>query len=856
MSAKDSAKARWIPTSPVASYLALRADLSACRRGEGGPEVCAALTAEMDTCLATLAAPLAGQRVAVVAVGGYGRGELCLQSDIDVLLLHGGRLSPGTAEAVFYPLWDAGLKVGHAVRSVKESLTAAHERLETLTALLDARLVAGEATLLTDFSTALGNDLRRGRVQLSAPLAQAEQVRRASEPYQLLEVDIKAGRGGLRALQALEWEWRRLLLSESSAYAPATKAELAAHATLLATRNALHAVSGRPYDLYAFDLRRPVATWLDLDPDPASRRLYQALRTVDALAGEYWSQLGGSRVLGRWAGVGTRGSGVVWRLSAVGGPRPETRDPTPTPLSPLTLAAATLDRPAGDRGFTPEERTYLRTAGGAVWDAADRQALLRLLAAGQHGWEAFSALETGGCLSRVLPEWRHVVAAPQHVPFHLHPVDVHLWRTVIELLTITRSGSDEPWCADVATELSSLDDALLAALLHDIGKGWPGDHSVIGAAAAAAVLSRTGFGPAMTGTITRIVRQHLLLPTIATRRDIDDPAVVLQVADLAGSLRALRILYLLAVADARATGPLVWSPWKASLVRSLFLRAAEVLAHRDSSAPPLVALPSILTAVQTALQDRIDRAVIVEHVEAMPPSYLTSFSVPELVRHLQLVVPPPQRGRVVVDVRAAVPAATVVVVAQDYPGLLAIISGVFALHNVSILEGRFYTRADGIVLDSFHVEDALGNMLDDRRWSRVREDMTRAIHGELALEQLLREKAYAYRHVNPHPASPVRGRGVEVAAVSLPVEVMVDVDGSDSLSVVEVHCGDRIGLLSDIARVLFEVGLDIRLAKIDTRGREVVDSFYVHAVDDESLRDPERRTMIAQQVRECLLAGR
>jgi [protein-PII] uridylyltransferase len=442
----------------------------------------------------------------------------------------------------------------------------------------------------------------------------------------------------------------------------------------------------------------------------------------------------------------------------------------------------------------------------------------------------FAALDELGWVARALPEWRHTVAAPQHVPFHLYPLDVHLWRTVQELLVISRPESGEPWCHEVARELKTLDDALLAALLHDIGKGWPGDHAVVGAEAAAAFCRRARFGPALTGAVTRAVRHHLLLPTVATRRDIDDPRVVTHVADQAGDPRTLRILFLLAVADARATGPAVWTPWKASLVRALFARAADELARRASAEKRSPLAERLLRELERAAVARFEPGLVREHVQAMPPSYLPSFEPRDVLRHLEAMTPPPEPGDVRVDVRPGTAATNVVVVAHDRPGLLAVLSGVFALHNVSVLDGRFFTRADGVVLDSFHVEDALGGSIDDRRWARLRADMARAVRGELPLEELLREKARAYRR----PGGDGR------------VEVLVDTAASEGFTVVEVHCADRVGLLHDIAHALFELGLDIRLAKVDTQGRDVVDTFYVRSLEGEPVRDPVRLAAIRQ----------
>lgn len=808
----------------LAPYLACRTALVSNRVGDGGLAVCQALTQAMDGCLTALFAPLAITNCALVAVGGYGRGELCLYSDIDVMLLHNGHLPAGAPERLFYPLWDAGLKVGHAVRSVPEACTAAGEHLETLTALLDARLVAGQSVLLDELFSELGKGLQRKRFSLHGPLAETERTKRTREPFQLLEVNLKNGRGGLRTLHALHWERRRSELVAAADTSVVAPEERDARATLLATRNALHAIAGRVHDSYTFDYRPAASAWLGLEPDSLGRRLYLAMRTVDARAADYWALDGPFTAPRRHPEGGL----------AHEGPHPG------FPASPLLAAEAALARPPDSAIFTPDEMAQIRAAHTTSWTAADRAALLRLLATGLRGWEVFQALVALGWVARVLPEWQHVVAAPQYVPFHLHPVDAHLWRTVTELVAITQPASDELWCPEVAQELGVLDEALLAALLHDIGKGWPGDHAVTGAAATATLLRRLGFGAALTTTVTTAVRHHLLLPTVATRRDIADPRVIAQVADQVGDLRTLRILYLLSVADARATGPTVWSAWKASLIRTLYARTTEELTRRltgtsGRSASEQEHVEELISAA-TGL---FDRETILETIPRMPPGYLATASAADLLDHLVAMVRPPGPDDVVVHVHATAPAVRVLVVATDRPGLLSTITGVFALHNVSVLDGHFYTRNDGVVVDIFHVQDALDNPLEESRWDRLRRDMSRAVHGELALADRLREKAHAYRRTVTAGGS---------------VDVIIEPDPADDTAVVEVHCPDRIGLLHQLARTLFELGLDIWLAKVDTQGGTVVDTFYVRTLDGAPIRGRASLAMLTQAVRERLLA--
>ncbi len=738
--------------SEVAEYLELRERLSAERAGDGGRGVCSALTQAMDEALQRLGGGFSG--VAVVALGGYGRGELCLRSDIDVMLLHGGRLPERAVRRILYPLWDAKLAVGHSVRSVKEAISAAGDDPATLMALLDARNVAGDPELVAALLRKVGDRLRKGKLDVGPALLAAEKARRAAEPYPVQDLEVKLGRGGLRARHAHHWRAQAARLAGHEPR-PAPPGLDAATDVLLATRNGLHAISGRAEDRFVFDLRAPVAEWLGLGVDEACRRLYHAARTVD-LAG---------------AGPGEPGA-----------------------------------------------------------------ELLDLVRAGAGGWDRFERLRALGWVERELPEWSHVVAAPQHVPFHAHPVDAHLWRTAAEVITITQPGSGETWAPEVAADLGDLDAVLLAALLHDVGTGLGGDHSERGAALARTAVARLGLPPHRAERIARSVELHLLLPDIATRRDLDDPVVIAQAADLVGDLGLLRMLYLVAVADARATGPGMWTEWKASLVRTLFARTAAELARRQEETGPTTDRSRRLAELEAVALPRFERAVVRAHIRGMPAEYADTFDVAAIVRHLELVSSLPPDGQVRITAESDGPFSSVTVVGRNRPGLLAAVAGVFSLHNVSILDARLFTRADGAVLDTFRVEDSLGRPIPAERWEAVAAGVAGALAGELDLDREVAAKARAYRR----------------AGAAVPARVEHHPDASPGDTVLEVHCGDEIGRLYRIAHALTDLGLDVRLAKIDTRGEEVVDVFYVRRVDGAPVTERAELAIVTSRLAEDL----
>jgi [protein-PII] uridylyltransferase len=406
---------------------------------------------------------------------------------------------------------------------------------------------------------------------------------------------------------------------------------------------------------------------------------------------------------------------------------------------------------------------------------------------------------------------------------------------VEETLAIARRDSPEPPLAGVAAELDSLDDALLAALLHDIGKGWPGDHAVGGARAARAFCRRARFGPRTAATVARAIEHHLLLPTIATRRDLDDPTVIRDVADAAGDGRTLRVLYLLSVADARATGPAVWSPWKGALLRSLYERTDDELRRRERAVtpprPPFDPAPVIAAVGAVA-----GESVVTQHLASMPAGYTDAWTVDEIAQHVRLMWPAPSGEEVRLEVTRGGAADDLTLALEDRPGLLAVTSGVLALHNISVLGGRLSTRSDGVALQALHVVDALGHGVDDSRWQRVRHDIPRVLRDELDLEAALREKMHDYRR---HRLSRRR----------ITPRVVVDAHTSGRATLVEVHAEDRVGLLHTITRALFDLGLDIQVAKVDTLGREVVDVFYVRDLAGHPPRAQQQLADIEQGVR-------
>jgi [protein-PII] uridylyltransferase len=776
----------------LASFLETRDDIAPRSETVAGLLRCHELTDALDEALVELAAETDGG-FAVVAVGGYGRREQVRHSDVDVMLLIPGG-GAESATRLLYPLWDAGLKVGHSVRTIEETNEAA-QNLETFTALLDSRFVGGDEQLFEEYQRALSRTVHSRQDWLAGELYESHRQLLAREPWQLQATDLKTGRGGLRHLQLIHWQRRAAQLAGCEPASETLSTELIeVRERILRTRHALHALTDRPTDTFRNDLAPRIAEWLGEETLDCARSLYQAMRLVDHRATEELVAPKPRSSPG-WQ---------FWRR-----PAPASAPATSTPVD-ATAAAATSDldelRAALRRAADPDEATLLETLPRSPW------------------------------LERLLPEWEALRARRHIAPFHIHPVDTHLLRAVAEAAYISRVDEDGSSTVEVAEQITDQDELLLATWLHDVGKGREEEHSTAGAVIAERFCARAGLDAATTQRLTSVVRHHLMLPNVATRRDIADPRVIREVADAAGDAATLNLLYLVAVADSRATGPDVWTAWKAQLMRSLYRRVYALL--EESGAEALDAEQAV-AAAQQQLAGRFSAERIAEHLERLEPGYLLSTHPDAIGEHLELI-----------DEAAATPSGIAVrrdhiggvdrvtIVCPDRPGLLQTIAGSLAAHQANVLGGVAYTRGDGLALDVWHVSDALGLRIDDRRWERILETIPAALEGDYPLDERLAEVRANY----PSPPS-------QIAPT-----VHLDNTASDSYSVLEVTAQDRSGLLHAITHALHELEIDIHLAKVDTLGPEVFDAFYIQRENGRRVEDLDEIERLEQHVLAALAA--
>ncbi len=830
-----------------------------------GSAWCRALTAAVDRALVDLSAPVVGEiGVTVAAVGGYGRRELVPGSDVDLLILHSGLDDDRLGELVktiVYPLWDVGLQVGYAVRDAGEAREHAREDLLSATAMLDARPLCGDVALLRRVRADVIADLRGDPEGFFLRLADADRVRRrAGSSAEALEPGLKSGAGSLRDVQSLRWAASALLgeptldalVSARYLGAPDRSRLARAYEQLLATRVALHLEVGagvdRPGapadDVLQLQVQQRVAERLGHrdgadDRDTAAHRLltdhYLAARTIDHIHRRAWVLLRADATEGRRR---TRTpqmvvdgfefvDGVVHIPDDVEIGAVDVDGVLFDPDLPMRLFAVLVELDA-----VLDRRTAMRVRRAVVardgepwpWTASGRRRFLAALWRGSAMLDALAELDDTGLLTSLLPEWEPLRGRAQRNPFHLYSLDRHAWHAAAELGDLVRT---EEWASSALERVHDRDAMLLGALLHDVGKAHGEPHSITGIPVARALAERLGVSRSTLDRIGSMVELHLLLPDVATKRDLAAIETAQAVAEAVPDAELLSCLHLLSAADGRATGPSAWSSWKASLIHSLVNKVRAVMERRDVDELDDGAVRTAEEAQRLAPSMGVDADVVRAHLRRLSPRYAATVDPRALVRHAGIA----EGGFEVGEVRTRVTPGDegedgvvefdrLDVVAMDSPGLFAKVAGVLALHGGSVVEAHAFTRDDDVAVDLFVVERP--QEIRGSWWAAIEGDIDEAVAGRLALRARVSRKA----------------RGEARRIEKLPdVATRIDVETSEdgAATVVEVHTMDRLGVLFEIVTALAELELNIVLAKIQTLGHEVVDVFYVRNAAGEAL---------------------
>ena len=710
------------------------------------------------------------KRVALVAVGGYGRGELAPFSDLDIMLIHDGAKNiDDLASKIWYPIWDSGLKLGHSVCTVKQATELAKSELDAATALLSVRLLAGDESLANELSIEGVKTWKAGASNRLPQLMQRVRDRQqdSGEVAFLLEPNLKEGYGGLRDIHALIWaEAAGVEISRSD-----RDALDAGRDVLMAVRVALHRHVGRAVEVMHLEDQDAVASLCGYrNADALVAALSNAGRSVSWVGDEVWARVASAKT--KPVADQLLAPGVILHLGEIH--LDETVDPATDPTLLLRVAAsaarhkARIDRPTLDRLAQSCPPMPSPWPVGAIDD------FVGLLLTAHDAIPVLEALDQRGLWVKVLPEWAPNRSKPQRNAYHRFTVDRHLWEATANAAT---------WADRVARP----DLLVLGALFHDIGKGYPGDHTEVGVAMVEKIGPRLGLNADDTQMLCAMVKHHLLLPDVATRRDLADSATIMMVADEVKTPLVLDLLHGLTEADSLATGTAAWGTWKAELVSDLVRRVHLVLGGAE---------------VEEAQWRLFPDAEVLE----MMAGGIVTFGLSD---------------------------DSVTVVSPDRPGTFSRVAGVLALHGLGVLGAQAHSDEQGMAASQFRVIVPSHGPIE---WQPIVQNLTRALNGELAIEARMAERAKTYR------------RKRRSAGELAPPRVTFFDEASSNATVIEVRAPDQHGILHRVTKAMAEVGLDIRHATVQTIGDEVVDAFYVRTSGGSKLTDKFHRQEVERAI--------
>ncbi len=797
------------------------------------------------------------ERLAVAAVGGYGRGEMNPASDVDVMFLYPWKASPyvqTVSERVLYALWDLGLEVGNAVRRISDAVKMAQQDLTVRTAFLDSRFIAGDHRLFDEYEQVIQKEVLYKDVAKFID-DKVRELRQRHEKFggsvYILEPNVKEGQGGLRDLHTALWiakakfKIRELKDLKIKGLMTDREYNLVDRSVdfLWQVRSDLHYRSGRKNDRLTFEHQESMAEALGFRGTKRSLAVERFMRAyyLRALTITEFAE----RIIAHCRRSPSRTRTIVGYLT-----QREVAPGFKVFNGELTVTSPTLfeDRPAAImEAFDLSARlnvplsSYLETLVRQSLeriDAAFRRdpevnaAFRRLLELKRGVGTALRAMNRLHVLGVYIPEFGRLLRKMQHDVYHVYTVDEHLLKAVDQLRTLQKGEYIErfPQLSAIADEIQRSDLLILGVFLHDIGKGHGHGHVPRGARIAVRVGTRMGYPLEDVEVLEFLALHHLTMSQLAQKRDLGDEKLIRGFARAMGSLERLRMLYLLTFADMRAVGPEVWTPWKGSLLQELYEKAAAVLDGRTAAiARPEERATATRGEAMAKLAGEFDDATRDAYFRSLPPRYVLINAPDEIAAHARVALR--QDGRPLATSLTHRPEQghwELVVSTVDVPGLFARIAGVLAGHNVNILSAQIHTRKDGHALDIFHLTSPVVDALDDpRRWERVLADLEGAITGRLRVADLVA------RRQRP---SVLGGRPRPKVATS----IEIDNEASDTHTVIDVYAQDRIGLLYSITSALAHLGLTIALAKITTKGDRAEDVFYVSDIFGQKITSPSR----------------
>lgn len=803
---------------------------------------------------------------ALVAVGGFGRGELSYASDLDLLFLYRQRLPQPLQDAIrefIYGLWDGGFEVGHVTASVSSVRRLVQEDFTVLTNYLEARFIAGDKRLFQDWHTAFLKSFgAQSRRRFLKHLTQYREGRlhQYGESTYLLEPHVKEGVGGLRDLHAIRWAGA-VYLQDTAFSALIARDWLSlqeqhwleqAHDFLWRVRLQLHQLTGRRQDQLLFPEQEQVATRFGYSDGHQGA-------AVEAFMRLYYRHTARIRrttsfFLERLEEAQQRFPSLKIRRRILPGPfRLEGRrlhfmEPEWVKKDPRLLMQFFWHAARSNAHFHHQAGQVIRENLNFFSEAARTDPLvvdqfMDILLDPDHAFRVLKVMLETGFLEVFIPQFASVRFRVQHDVYHLYTVDEHLLRTVREVHRMRRQTDDSLAgleLSDIFVQLKNPRILYLAALLHDIGKGQGKNHAVRGAGMVRDIAERMGLSTEESDLLSFLIKMHLLLPETALKRDLMDEKPILRCAMEIEDAERLHLLYLLTIADSRATGPGAWNTWKASLLRELYGKVHRLLLRGDLQKEDVrERSEEVQRQVQSRVQDPAESAKVASWLDSLPFRYLLSQEPETILHHFQMEKDLAKRPLSFHVQRGMGEMRQITMITHDRPGLFAMLTGVLWVRGLNILSADIFTRQSGIALDIVMVERLPDPLRSEELFSRIENDLIESLKNRAYLNELL----------------DARRKPSLLNQKSLPRKedrVLIDEEASDFYTVIEVYTWDRPGILHAISNALYELGVSIQLAKISTPGAQVADVFYVTDMSGGKLMDPELHQKIREKLLLCL----
>ena len=822
--------------------------------------------------------PSDAERMAIVATGGYGRGLLAPQSDIDLLFLLPYKQTPwgeSVAEYMLYIMWDLGFKVGHATRNVDQCIKLSLADITIRTAVLDSRLILGDAQLFTELEQRFRDEVVRGttRAFIDAKMAEREERhRRAGESRYRVEPNIKDGKGGLRDLHTLHW-MSKYLYGEGVGRATVEDGIFTENEVhifrkcedfLWSVRCFLHFLTGRPEERLTFDLQAPMADLLGYKRHGGLRAVERFMKHYFLVAkdvGDLTTILCNTleiQQLKTSPGLNRLLNPLSWRTRRevrqktdfkIENDRINVRDRDVFKRDPVNIIRFFAQAEHTDTYLHPDALRLLRSSLSRVdhslrINPEANRIFLELLTGRVNPEGTLRRMSEAGVLARFIPAFRRVVGMMQFNMYHHYTVDEHLLRTVGNLTSIERGGSsgELPLSTEIVKAIKNRRVLYVAAFLHDIGKGRTEDHSIVGAQIARELCPRLGLSAGETETVAWLIEQHLTMSNIAQSRDITDPKTIRDFAEIVQSLERLKLLLLLTVADIRAVGPGTWNGWKGQLLRTLYYETEALLSGGHGVRGGAQQVAHAQDKLRAALADW-PAADVEVHIDRFYRDYWLRFDTSQQVEHARLMAKAKaEELKLATDFKSnAFTAITeLTIFAPNHPRLLSLFAGACAAAGANILGAHITTTRDGLALDTFLLQREFPADEDEqRRARRISQTIDKLLKGEARLKSLLAKRRPQERRMEAFKVEP---------------EVIIDNNLSDQFTVIEVAGRDRPGLLYDLTSTLSDLNLDISSAHITTFGEKAIDVFYVTDLTSKKIVSEPRQKTIESKLTEVLAA--